>query len=420
MSREKRVIVKRLLLALLAGTVAVMLVIGTVYFRSTQVIELPIPLTPDNNSPGVLCKAEQVGNFGTFAFRSLLWWADLPEGVSVHNGAKLYRLKYWTKRYDGVPTVASGLVAIPTVASFRGVVSYQHGTNTNRHATPSQPSLGEGVLGAAIFSGAGYLFVAPDYVGLGASPEIHTYLHAESTANTVIDLLRAANRFTEWLHKQWPESLYLIGFSQGGHATLAAQRMLETMNDPMFRVVASAPVSGAYDLSGISFPTALAGSSSADSLYLAYLLNSYCRVYGRPIESVLTAAYARTLPELFDGEHSGDEISAALPRTPREMFNAEFLQNYESGKPTWLLDALASNQVLQWSPRAPLRLYFGENDADVSPKEAQAAVTEFSKRGCDATLASVGACGHEESILRAVPKIRKWFDELSAKSAPSN
>jgi len=394
-----------------------MLVVGVVYVRSTRVIELQIPLTPDDKTPGALCKVEQVGSFGTLTFRALLYWADLEEGISVHNGAKLYRIQYWTKRYDGTPTVASGLFAAPAGVPFRGVVSYQHGTQTNRHTTPSQPSLGEGVLGAAIFAGEGYAFVAPDYVGLGSSQEAHTYLHTESTVDAVIDLLRAANAFTAHLRKEWPDSLYLVGYSQGGHATLATQRALERMNDPRFRVVACASVSGAYDLSGISFPVALAGASSAHSLYLAYLVNSYCRVYSQPLESVLSAAYAESVPQLFDGEHSGDEIVALLPRRPREMFNAEFIENYENGKPTWLLDALAKNQVVEWSPKAPIRLYFGEKDEDVSPKEAQRAVAEFSKRGCDATLVSVGACGHDESILRAVPKIREWFEELSARSA---
>jgi len=417
MELRKRVILKYLLLALVAGAVAVTLVIGTVYFRATQVIDVPIPLIPEDQSPGALCKVEQVGNFGPSAVRALLWWADLPEDVSVRNGARLYRLQYWTTRYDGVPTVGSGLVAVPSATSLRGIVSYQHGTNTNRHATPSQPSLGEGVLGAAILAGGGYLFLAPDYVGLGVSREVHPYLHAESTANAVIDFLRAANRFTEWLHREWPESLYLVGFSQGGHATLATQRALEAMNDPLFRVAAVASVSGAYDLSGISFPTALAGASSAHSLYLAYLLNAYCNVYGRPLESVLAEPYSKMAPQLFDGEHGEDEIIATLPSAPRDMFNAEFLQDYDQGKSTWLLEALANNQVFRWTPRAPVRLYFGEKDTDVSPNEAQAAAAEFTKRGGTVTLESVGAYAHDESIYRAIPKIRKWFDELSIKTS---
>jgi len=417
MNRGKTVIAKRLLLLLAAVAVAAALAAGTAYFRGIRVVELPIPIVAGDKSPGTLCKAEQVGYFGAFTFRTLLWWADLPEDVSVHNGATLYRLTYWTTRYDGVPTVASGLVAVPTAESFRGVVSYQHGTNTNRHATPSQPSLGEGVLGAAILAGGDYLLVAPDYIGLGVSQETHTYLHAENTANAVIDLLRAANRFTEWLHKPWPESLYLIGFSQGGHATLAVQRALETMNEPLFRVAAVASVSGAYNLSGISFPSALAGTSSAHSLYLAYLLNAYCTVYNRPLESVLAEPYSKIVPKLFDGEHGEDEIIAALPSAPREMLNAEFLQDYDHGKSTWLLEALANNQVFQWTPKAPLRLYFGENDTDVSPKEAQTAAAEFVKRRCDAILVSVGACDHDESIYRAIPKIRTWFDELSIKTS---
>ena len=399
---------------MLSAMVLFALGLGSLYYQTTRVIEIFIPSTRGNSSPGTVYTVEQIGNYRAFMFKALLWWADLPEEIAVHNGAKLYRVQYWTKRHDGIPVIVSGLVAIPASTSFRGVVSYQHGTNVNRHATPSQPSLGEGVLGSAIFAGGGYIFVAPDYTGLGVSTETHTYLHAESTADAVIDLLRAASRFIEFRGQKRPSSLFLTGFSQGGHATLATQRTLEKMDDPNLQVAASAPVSGPCNLDGISFPTALEGASPAHSLYLAYLVNSYCNVYGSPVESVLAAPYAALVPELFDGEGSVEAIMAALPCQPRDMFNSVFLEDYDRGKPTTLLDMLSLNEVMYWSPEAPLRLYFGENDQDVSPKEAHAAVAEFERRGSDAILVSVGPYGHDESIFRAIPKIRAWFDDLSS------
>jgi hypothetical protein len=185
---------RRLLIALAATAIAVIVISWVFYVRSTQVIELHIPLDTGNQTPGTLCKAEQVGNYAAPVLRALVWWARLPEPVSVHSGVKLYRLQYWTIRCDGAPTVASGLMGVPVRMPVRGVVSYQHGTNVNRHATPSRPSIGEGVLGAAVLAGGGYIFTAPDYIGLGTSREIHTYLHAESTANAVAKYSQCPSR----------------------------------------------------------------------------------------------------------------------------------------------------------------------------------------------------------------------------------
>ena len=410
----------RLLLRAFLGLIlSGFLLVGALYVQETRVAEIPLPGTADSRERGNLLKVERVGRFGALSFRALVWWGGLPVGGGLDCGATLYRVQYWTVRHDGAPTPVSGLVAIPATDHFRGVVSYQHGTNPDRTASPSRPSIGEGVLGAAVFSGSGYVFTAPDYVGLGASHEVHTYLHCESTASAVVDLLRAARSLVAHLGGDWPESVYLMGVSQGGHATLAAQRLLEGMHDPSFHVVASAPVSGAYDLLGISFPTALGGASSAHSLYLAWLVNSYCTVYKHPLETVLVGSCAKAVPGLFDGEHDGDAICAALPPRSRALFCKPFLDSYERHETNWFLDALAKNEVLNWTPEAPVRLYYGENDIDVSPKEAHAAFKAFSDRGCDVRLVSVGQCDHGESIMRSVPKVLGWFDEISTDSGTS-
>jgi hypothetical protein len=167
-------------------------------------------------------------------------------------------------------------------------------------------------------------------------------------------------------------------------------------------------------LAKISFPFALKGQAPAHSLYLAYMVWAYCAVYGHSIESVIAEPYAAKLPELFDGEHDGEAIEQALPAKPREMFQQAFLDEYDHGRPTWLLEALAKNEAFQWTPKAPMRVYFGERDMDVSPEESRAAVAEWTKRGADVELVSVGEYDHEGSIFHAVPLVRRWFDEVRA------
>ncbi|MFA6241165.1 MAG: lipase family protein [Candidatus Hydrogenedentales bacterium] len=391
-------------LALLAMTLA----------GCARTVDIRTDLTPETCVPGTVHKVERVGCYSAVTLRAMLWISDLPGKVTIKHGVRLYRVEYWTTNYDGQPTVASGLVALPKKAAPDAVVECLHGTTTLRNATPSKPTLLEGVSVSAIFAGAGYLLVMPDYIGYGTSHEMHPYLHAKTTADTSIDLLKAAHAFSGTLGVTWPTSLYLTGYSQGGHATAATQRALEAMNDPRFQVVASAPSSGTYNLADLIFPFALEGKSSAHSLYLAFMVRAYSAIYQQPIESVIKEEYAVLLPVLYDGEHDGGPIMEALPRNPRDMFQKTFLDDYDNGRPTWLLTALRENETYQWTPKAPMHVYYGESDTDVSPKESIEAAAEWTKRGANVQLINLGDFNHEGAIFQSVPLIRKWFDEVRA------
>jgi hypothetical protein len=87
---------------------------------------------------------------------------------------------------------------------------------------------------------------------------------------------------------------------------------------------------------------------------------------------------------------------------------------YDTGKETWLLQKLAENSVYDWSPRAPIRLYYGNRDVDVYPQEARVEAERLRTRGGDVNAISVGEFDHDGSVIQAVPAIRAWFDELSS------
>ena len=235
-------------------------------------------------------------------------------------------------------------------ATARHLASFQHGTSTSRDRVPSALD-GTGVAAAILFAGNGYALIAPDYIGLGVSGEIHPYLVAEDAGRAVIDMIAAARRIDGV-----PDGpVFLSGFSQGGQASLAALRLLEENGAA---VLGAAPVSSAYDLRNISLGAALTGGAQSHALYLAYMARGYAARYGQPVKSVLTPEHAVLVEELFGNPHSPSEIIAALPAEPRKMFNAEFLDAFDNGKPNWLLDAIAANDVSDWAPRAG-RLYYG-------------------------------------------------------------
>ena len=390
-----------------------LIVLGLLLGACTKRIEVPGERDPARASAGMLYSIEPLSSYPRVVLRALIRWQGLADRFPTQYGVSMYRVRYWTTGADANLAVASGLIAFPRTDRLRGVVSFQHGTASQRKLAPSTPDPNNGVLAAAAFAGRGYLLVAPDYVGLGASGEPHPYLHADSEAASVVDLLRAARDVVVAAGISWPDALLLTGFSQGGHATLAAQRLLETAPLDGLTVVASAPIAGPFDLAAISLPFALEGRSRASSLYLAYMVGAYADIYGEVLASALREPYASTVPDLFDGTHDGDTIIAALPTNPREMFRDEFLQTYERGEPNWLRERLIENGLYEWSPRAPIRLYFGSLDSDVSPREAEVEARRLRERGGNVTTVDVGAVDHEGSVLQAVPILLTWFDELT-------
>lgn len=393
-----------------------MIVLTVLLAGCTPRIDAPVERDVSRASPGMLYSIDAVGGYPHLLLRALIRWQGLAETLPTRYGISLYRVRYWTTGADASLTVASGLIAFPRAAAVRGVVSFQHGTASQRALAPSTPDPGNGVLAAAAFAGRGYLLVAPDYVGLGVSTERHPYLHADSEADAVVDLLRAARAVAAAGGFSWPDALLLTGFSQGGHATLAAQRSLEAAPIDGLTVVASAPIAGPFDLAAIAVPFALEGRSRASSLYLAYMVVAYADVYGEALGSALREPYASMVPGLFDGAHDGESIIAALPANPREMFNDDFLRAYERGEPNWLRERLTENSLYEWAPRAPIRLHFGSLDVDVSPQEAAVEARRLRARGGDVTPVDVGAVDHDRSVFVAVPRVLEWFDTLTTAS----
>lgn len=138
-----------------------------------------------------------------------------PEGkFETTNGYRLYRITYRTKNFDGAPIEVSGLMAVPDTTNIKGVVSYHHGTNPDRknvisNATHLNP---EGLVISSIFSGNGYVLLAPDYIGLGVSTEVPTYLHTATTVQTIIDFIKAGSTVLKDLTKMQSTNLFLVGF----------------------------------------------------------------------------------------------------------------------------------------------------------------------------------------------------------------
>lgn len=339
-------------------------------------------------------------------------------GIDATYPVTIAKLVYETFDHRGQSTLASGALCVPIGPSSAPVVSYQHGTIFERLEAPSNPGAGDQGVGLA-FATEGYIVALPDYLGLGAeSPPFHPYVHARSEAVASVDMLRAAYRLLASVPKPAPNGrLFLVGYSQGGHATLALQRELEAYHAGEFPVTASAPMAGPHDLSGVMKDLLLADAPYGSPSYFAGALFGLNTVYlfFDAASEILTSPYDATLPPLIDGMHAAEDVDAVMPAIPKQIFQEAFLSDFESNTDNPFHRALRANDTYRgWIPVTPTRFYHCAGDTIVPRTNSERAVADFLLRG--ATTVSLHdpapLADHEAGTLPCFLAAKAWFDTL--------
>ena len=278
-----------------------------------------------------------------------------------------YKVLYNTIGPKGDSTFASGAVFIPRNTTCKlPLMAYQHGTTPSRDNVPSRENA-EFTLGV-VFSSTGYIMCETDYLGLGDGPGFHPYHHAKSEATAVIDMLRATREIADLEGESYSDQLFLFGYSQGGHATMAAHKEIEEFHSAEFQVTAAAPMSGAYDIDGVQAEVITAPDPYPAPNYLPYILLGYNEAYDLPIDSVeayFVSPYAEAMDSLFDGYHTGSQIDDFLPSVPSSMLNPDTLLAFQTDSSHWFYSYLTDNDVSDWTPVAPMRMLFCSGDNSV-------------------------------------------------------
>jgi len=130
----------------------------------------------------------------------------------------------------GENTNASGVMLVPagSCSTAAPLIAYAKGTDVQKPRTLANPQDSETFLLAAMYAAQGYAVVATDYLGFAKSGySYHPYLHADSETTTVIDSVRAARNAAGTVGANLSGKVMFTGYSQGGHASMAAQRAAE-------------------------------------------------------------------------------------------------------------------------------------------------------------------------------------------------
>jgi pimeloyl-ACP methyl ester carboxylesterase len=313
--------------------------------------------------------AELLQHYTTDDVNTVVSDFNLPlELVAPQFEVDIYRISYETTHPNGETWPVTGALALPSgITCPLPLSSYQHGTIARKTDAPSYLS-DEALLGV-LYASVGFACVLPDYIGLGDSPGLHLYVHAESEALASLDLIRAAHTLQNELNFALNDQLFIWGYSQGGHATMALHKLIEEEHADEFTVTASAPMSGPYDISGVQAEVITSDQPYPTPGYLPYVVLSYQEVYGNlytDLSEVFLPEYAAIIPDLFDGTNSMGYINNQFPDVPSQALLPEVLEAYENDPEHPIRIALQANDLYDWAPQAPVRLYYCEGDDQVS------------------------------------------------------
>ena len=207
---------------------------------------------PENSAPGALLSGSMVNTITpaqiTQAFKDPESY--IQGGIVPRYSVSSYRLNYVTTDKSGAKVTASGLVSVPVKAAGARspVLSYQHASTFRNNQAPSIKV--EAVEPPLVLASLGYIVVAPDYVGFGASYGVeHPYLTSSPSSRAVIDMLSAAQTWRRQAGVADNGQLFLAGYSEGGYATMAAHRAIHQQGGELkTQLQAAVPGAGPYDV----------------------------------------------------------------------------------------------------------------------------------------------------------------------------
>jgi pimeloyl-ACP methyl ester carboxylesterase len=315
----------------------------------------------------------------------------------VKNGVRQYKIVYNTTNTDGTKIQASGALIVPTgLTDAPALVSYQHGTIFNDKDAPSYltTTSSEGQI-ATLLASFGFITSAPDYIGYGTSNNLpHTYEHREGLATASLDMLRAAKETIANEKINWNKSLYLAGYSEGGYATMSLQKKIEETTGTEFNLKAASSGAGAYNKTQ-SFKNLVTTRSSGDSTHNAsyiWVLLTYDRIYkfNRPLNTYFIEPYATQIQTQKQNARIGGSFDGLLTTAIKKGIT--------DGTDTALLTAVADNDIFDWKPKTPTRLYHGDKDTYVPYFNSVTAADAMKKRGADVELVTVAGGNHGSSI----------------------
>jgi hypothetical protein len=305
--------------------------------------------------------------------------------LPVRYDVDIYEVIYKAPWIDSSTWInCSGIVYVPKMKGKKmPTYMFGHGTEIRKGRSINDEDSQQGIcLGMAT---DGYFSLYPDYYGMGKGDGQHLYQHAWSEGMAFVYMLYAMEEFKKTINLETNGQLFLSGYSQGGHSSFAAQKYIEMLHDPRFKVTASSPMSGAYDMTGEQAKYMF--QVYPRPFYLPYLILSYQTAYhifpNPDIYSVFRAPFD-TLLRGFFGESrnkSYNDLDKLMPKIPSDVVKPELVAEFKNDPNFPFLQRLKENNLTDWKPEAPVQLCYCKGDREVNYKNSEVVYDHMTKAG---------------------------------------
>jgi hypothetical protein len=353
----------------------------------------PRPLP--SGTPGTVLRAQAVN--------------DPPAGMLA------FRLLYLSRGRSGEPAALSALLFVPrrpAPLNRRDVVAFTHGTVgvARRCAVSFDRTTWPQIAGLRRFIATGDVVVVPDFEGLGTRGT-HPYLIGAPEAWATLDAVRAAAafgpagasmRFVAW------------GPGAGGQAALFTGQ-LAPRYAPELELAGVAAAAPDADLRQLLKRTR---DRAFGRVVAAYMLATWPRVYGLPLEGIVTPSGRRTVRQLADRclapdtERLGPDVVALASGLRYERPNPW-------DRPPWR-DLLARNSPGHTAIAAPVYLAQGRADRLTPPSATRALARRLCRAGTLVAGRTFGRTAHADTAQRSAGAVARWIgDRFAGRATPT-
>jgi pimeloyl-ACP methyl ester carboxylesterase len=270
-----------------------------------------------------------------------------------------------------------------------------------------------------LIASLGYIVTIADYPGFGASVSLpHPYLVKEPTVRSLVDMLYASKEMAGELKGiNLINNYFLLGYSQGGWATLALHKALELDYSSDFDLKGSACGAGPYDIY-LLMQGMINATTYPMPVYIGYIVNAYSeyKQFSNPVTDILNQPYASRISTLYTGQLTSSEINNQLTTSIPDLINPEFLGGFASAAQySSVRAALEANSISGWHSYKPLFLVHGASDTTVDPVTTENMYDEMIQAGTPADICTkviIPGADHGSGLIPSMVQGILFLDNL--------
>ncbi len=312
-------------------------------------------------------------------------------------------MMYKSTDNNGLPVAVTGTYIEPSAAwpgpGARPLVSFAEGTQGQGDACAPSVGLTKGVVvtGQSINApyeipfiyqllSKGVAVVVTDYVGLGTTDRLHTYIDRLDQGHAVLDAARAARRLPGTSLTK-ASKLATYGYSQGGGASASAAELAPSYapDVPLVGSYAGAPPADLTAVTKGIDGTLLTGA-------IGWALNGFVQSHAalKPILAANVSPAGKTVLTRLSTMCTADATGAfAFHHTSEWTTSGKSISDVIAGIPV-AKALLADERIGRLKPKAPVRISTGTLDDLVPHAQARQLAVDWCARGAKVDYVPVG------------------------------